>query len=259
MTSINVTPVEIMAGLGALLVLVMVWRSGACQARSGRCRAGRCALDVTDRTGAVQRRTDRRGAVGGDHLSGQPLVPACVLGLPAMFASYPWVRRAKWFTVAATYVMNTWASYTAGSASAVVLHSVPPLVMFVAVEAITDLRDKLTEAVTAAYTEAVTAVPERRRLRVRPDRQPTRQRKLLGEYLADAGAELPQESRSGGAGRQGSARRDPAVPAALPGRGGAGAGGRRRVVASLGDRARLPRRRRTGRETGGQVGRDFEH
>ncbi|MCA1703021.1 MAG: hypothetical protein LC808_07005 [Actinobacteria bacterium] len=73
---------------------------------------------------------------------------------------YPWVRRAKWFTVAATYVMNTWASYTAGSASAVVLH----------------------------YTEAVTAVHERRRLRVRPDRQPTRQRKLLGEYLAEARA-----------------------------------------------------------------------
>ena len=27
----------------------------------------------------------------------------------------PWVRRAKWLTLAATYVMNTWASYAAGS------------------------------------------------------------------------------------------------------------------------------------------------
>ncbi|RKT53020.1 cell division protein FtsK [Saccharothrix australiensis] len=66
----------------------------------------------------------------------------------------PWVRRAKWFTLAATYVMNTWASYTAGSLSGIVLHSVPPLVVFVAAEAVTDLRDKLTEAVSAAFTEA---------------------------------------------------------------------------------------------------------
>jgi hypothetical protein len=62
----------------------------------------------------------------------------------------PWVRRAKWFTLAATYTMNTWASYAAGSLSGVVLHSVPPLVVFVAAEAVTDLRDKLTEAVNAA-------------------------------------------------------------------------------------------------------------
>src|SRR5262249_38955944 len=57
----------------------------------------------------------------------------------------PWVRRAKWFTLAATYVMNTWAAYAAGSASAIVLHSVPPLLVFVAAEAVTDLRDKLTD------------------------------------------------------------------------------------------------------------------
>lgn len=98
----------------------------------------------------------------------------------------PWVRRAKWFTLAATYVMNTWASYVAGSASAIVLHSVPPLVVFVAVEAITDLRDKLTDAVTAAYTDAVTAVHEREGLSVRPDGRSTSRRKLFGEYLAEA-------------------------------------------------------------------------
>jgi hypothetical protein len=65
-------------------------------------------------------------------------------------ATGPWVRRAKWFTLAATYAMNTWSSYAAGSAPAIVLHSVPPLVVFVAVEAITDVRDKLTEAVAVA-------------------------------------------------------------------------------------------------------------
>ena len=66
-----------------------------------------------------------------------------------------WVRVAKWFTLTATYVMNTWASYADGSLPRIVLHSVPPLVVFVAAEAVTDLRDKLTEAVTAAFTDAV--------------------------------------------------------------------------------------------------------
>ncbi|WP_326835088.1 hypothetical protein VSH64_09180 [Amycolatopsis rhabdoformis] len=67
-----------------------------------------------------------------------------------------WVRRAKWFTLAATYVMNTWTSFAAGEPAAIVLHSVPPLVVFVAVEAITDLRDKLTDAVfVAAERQAV--------------------------------------------------------------------------------------------------------
>lgn len=72
-----------------------------------------------------------------------------------------WVRRAKWFTLAATYVMNTWESWAAGTAAGIVLHSVPPLVVFVAAEAVTDLRDKLTDAVHAAFTEAAchTAVP----------------------------------------------------------------------------------------------------
>ncbi|MQA12469.1 MAG: hypothetical protein GEU98_28875 [Pseudonocardiaceae bacterium] len=96
----------------------------------------------------------------------------------------PWVRRAKWFTLAATYVMNTWASYAAGSLSAIVLHSVPPLVVFVAVEAITDLRDKLTDAVTAAYADAAKAVHE-------PDRLVERhasQRKFFDDYLGDARA-----------------------------------------------------------------------
>ena len=111
----------------------------------------------------------------------------------------PWVRRAKWLTLAATYVMNTWASYAAGSAAVIVLHSVPPLVVFVAVEAITDLRDKLTEAVNvaagvherAAHLEVgesalgdpngAPLAPARRE----PERQP---RKLFGEYLAQARA-----------------------------------------------------------------------
>lgn len=93
----------------------------------------------------------------------------------------PWVRRAKWFTLAATYLMNTWASYAAGSLAGIVLHSVPPLVVFVAAEAVTDLRDKLTEAVNVAFTEAVhrTAPPVRERSR-------TVRRKSFADYCADA-------------------------------------------------------------------------
>jgi hypothetical protein len=68
-----------------------------------------------------------------------------------------WVRTAKWFTLAATYVMNTWSSFTAGSPSSVVLHSVPPLVVFVAAEAVTDLREKLGVAVAAASMNATPA------------------------------------------------------------------------------------------------------
>jgi hypothetical protein len=85
----------------------------------------------------------------------------------------PWVRRAKWFTLAATYVMNTWSSYAAGSLSGIVLHSVPPLVVFVAAEAVTDLRDKLTEAVHAAFTEAV-------------HERPRTPRRSFEDYLSEA-------------------------------------------------------------------------
>lgn len=87
-----------------------------------------------------------------------------------------WVRCAKWLTIAATYVMNTWSSYAAGSLAGVVLHSVPPLVVFAAAEAITDLRDKLTEAAIVASEPAAHEQPARQR------------RKLFADYLAEARA-----------------------------------------------------------------------
>ncbi|WP_338598453.1 hypothetical protein [Saccharopolyspora sp. SCSIO 74807] len=65
-----------------------------------------------------------------------------------------WVRGAKWFTLAATYVMNTWEAFADSSAAMVVLHSVPPLVVFVAAEAVTDLRDKLGEVAALAAMNA---------------------------------------------------------------------------------------------------------
>jgi hypothetical protein len=66
-----------------------------------------------------------------------------------------WARAAKWFTLAATYVMNTWQAFMVGSPALVVLHSVPPLVVFVAAEAVTDLRDTLGQAITASFMNAV--------------------------------------------------------------------------------------------------------
>jgi hypothetical protein len=81
-------------------------------------------------------------------------------------------RGAKWFTLAATYVMNTWEAYAGRSPALVALHSVPPLVVFVATEAVTDLRDKLGEAVSVAFMNA----PE------------TARRTSFADYLAAARA-----------------------------------------------------------------------
>jgi hypothetical protein len=65
-----------------------------------------------------------------------------------------WPRVAKWALLSATYVMNTWVSWAAGSASGVVLHTVAPLVVVLAAEAVTDLQYALTECVHRAHTTA---------------------------------------------------------------------------------------------------------
>jgi hypothetical protein len=71
-----------------------------------------------------------------------------------------WPRVAKWVLLTATYLMNTWSSWAAGSASGVVLHSVPPLVVVIAAEALTDLQYALsTCAQHAAQLPAEPAEP----------------------------------------------------------------------------------------------------
>lgn len=62
----------------------------------------------------------------------------------------PWVRRTKWFAFAATYAMNTWKSWFALDADGIVLHSVPPVLVYLAAEVGPVLRDRLTEAVLKA-------------------------------------------------------------------------------------------------------------
>ncbi|MQA16952.1 MAG: hypothetical protein GEV09_23315 [Pseudonocardiaceae bacterium] len=91
-----------------------------------------------------------------------PMVSLCLVGTliaEATLARYQlragaWVRGAKWGLLAATYTMNTWSAWASGDAALIVLHSVPPAVVFVMAEAITDLRDRLTDAVLAAHRYA---------------------------------------------------------------------------------------------------------
>jgi hypothetical protein len=137
-----------------------------------------------------------------------------------------WGRRTKWFAFAATYAMNTWRSWAGLDVAGIVLHSVPPALVFLAAETAPVLRDRLTEAVmraadmatgttrpapdvlhrtapaeavNEATTEAtpkdtttpVTAPVVRRAPRKAPVRkQPNRPagRKLLADYVAEARA-----------------------------------------------------------------------
>ncbi|GAB3479622.1 hypothetical protein [Amycolatopsis cihanbeyliensis] len=70
-----------------------------------------------------------------------------------------WANRTKWFAFLATYTMNTWQSWAALSLSGVVLHSVPPFIVFLAAEAAPGLRDQLTKSVTRAAETAAVNTP----------------------------------------------------------------------------------------------------
>ncbi|GAA1566755.1 hypothetical protein GCM10009789_20310 [Kribbella sancticallisti] len=72
-----------------------------------------------------------------------------------------WIGRTKRFAFAATYVMNTWASFGKGDVAGIVLHSVPPLLVFCAAETAPVLRDRLTEAVLRAEQAAALADPQK--------------------------------------------------------------------------------------------------
>lgn len=61
-----------------------------------------------------------------------------------------WVRRTKVFAFAATYTMNTWQSWAGLHLAGIVLHSVPPTLVYLAAETGPILRDRLTEAVLRA-------------------------------------------------------------------------------------------------------------
>lgn len=71
-----------------------------------------------------------------------------------------WIGRTKRFAFAATYAMNTWHSFVQMDVAGIVLHSVPPLLVFCAAETAPVLRDRLTEAVLRAEHSAALADPE---------------------------------------------------------------------------------------------------
>lgn len=119
-----------------------------------------------------------------------------------------WAHRTKWFAFLATYVMNTWQSWAAVDLAGIVLHSVPPVLVFLAAETAPVLRDRLTEAVLRAAGDAftgttttepmntapeVSAPPAGERsqapaVRRKPPARSTGSRKLLADYVADARA-----------------------------------------------------------------------
>ncbi|GAB3008609.1 hypothetical protein LWP59_02630 [Amycolatopsis acidiphila] len=110
-----------------------------------------------------------------------------------------WAHRTKWFAFLATYTMNTWRSWTRFDVAGVVLHSVPPVLVFLAAETAPVLRDRLTEAVNRSAAPAFTSNAEAvqvpavhdkpvRRTSRKPKAETKPTRKLRGEYLAEARA-----------------------------------------------------------------------
>jgi hypothetical protein len=127
-----------------------------------------------------------------------------------------WPHRTKWFAFAATYTMNTWQSWNGLHVAGIVLHSVPPALVFLAAETAPVLRDRLTEAVNRAALPAAApgstgAAPQDHQPKLMPEaapapapaapekaaparpvarRKPTTRkpvrRKLLADYVAEA-------------------------------------------------------------------------
>ena len=67
------------------------------------------------------RRTVLRAVLRAEQITTRYQVPTGI---------WPWV--AKWALLSATYLMNTWTSWTAGFWLGVMLHSVPSLVVVIA-------------------------------------------------------------------------------------------------------------------------------
>lgn len=66
-----------------------------------------------------------------------------------------WARVLKWGSLSATYAMNTWEFWAHLDAAGILVHSVPPLVVFVCAEVLPTGRERITEAVQ----NAVSALP----------------------------------------------------------------------------------------------------
>jgi hypothetical protein len=114
-----------------------------------------------------------------------------------------WIGRTKRFAFAATYAMNTWASFGHGDVAGVVLHSVPPVLVFCAAETAPVLRDRLTEAVLRAERAAALADPQKAAERLdspaealtTPEQSPSPQKAVQHELSAPADDARPHVAR----------------------------------------------------------------
>lgn len=93
MTGITLTPVEIIAGLGALFMVLFVWRASARRARAAA-EAARTGARLMSLTGRVLANAVLLVAVQWVVITHRPndWTLLAVLGLPALFASYALTR-----------------------------------------------------------------------------------------------------------------------------------------------------------------------
>jgi hypothetical protein len=91
--TLNLTPTEIMAGLGVLLVLVFVWRTGARRAKAAA-EAARAGARLVSLAGRVLFMAALIVVVQWIVItySGDSWLTLAVLGLPALFAAYALTR-----------------------------------------------------------------------------------------------------------------------------------------------------------------------
>ncbi|WP_327639558.1 hypothetical protein OHB24_14680 [Kribbella sp. NBC_00482] len=124
-----------------------------------------------------------------------------------------WLSRTKKFAFAATYVMNTWQSFLHKDIAGIVLHSVPPLLVFCAAETAPVLRDRLTEAVLRAERTAAEVNPTAQPLiaPTAPEATPV----VESERPANA-APAPNSTAPAATTRKRPARNAPARPAGKP-------------------------------------------
>lgn len=95
----ELTPVQVLAGVGVLLSLLLVWRSGARRARAAAARSGARLLSLFGRV------LFTAGLIVGvqwlviTRPDGNPWLLLAALGLPALFASYTLTRALTVTTV----------------------------------------------------------------------------------------------------------------------------------------------------------------
>lgn len=93
MTALSITPVEIVAGVGVLAVLLSVWRSGARRARAAA-ETARVGARLVSLAGRVAFTAGLIVGVQWVVITHRPglWVLLCVLGVPALLASYTLTR-----------------------------------------------------------------------------------------------------------------------------------------------------------------------